>query len=258
MPDGWLQLIRGPRPPSTKWPVRDRQLSKPPAKTRRSSQVTPEPESSRRGPLPEEVVSVARARVVKLEAAMAAVGETDPTFGHLREALKTAKAQCQVRPVEDRIASTKDFIERARKRIVACQAEVSQAQEALVKAQSKLHQEEQGLSDGEARLATLMQESAEGGPRVEEVPPTIPADFANELAELRTCLSELRRENMELRSQLLSDRSGEERERKQPRSLASSTLDLAPLNRVPRTIQFWGSARACPCRKQILQSEWRL
>ena len=59
---------------------------------------------------------------------------------------------------------TKDFIERARKRIVACQAEVSHAQEALVKAQSKLHQEEQGLSDGEARLATLMQESAEGGP----------------------------------------------------------------------------------------------
>ena len=36
---------------------------------------------------------------------------------------------------------------------------------------------------------------------------------------------------MELRSQL-SSRSGEERERKQPRSLASSTLDLAPLSRV--------------------------
>ena len=46
-------------------------------------------------------------------------GETDPTFGHPQEALKTAKAQCQVRLV-DRIASTKDFIERARKRIVAC------------------------------------------------------------------------------------------------------------------------------------------
>ena len=51
-----LQLIRGRRPPSKKWPVRDRQLSKPPAKTRRSSQVTSEPESSRRGPLPEDGV----------------------------------------------------------------------------------------------------------------------------------------------------------------------------------------------------------
>ena len=124
---------------------------------------------------------------------MAAVGDTDPTFSHLQEALQKAKAQCQVRPVEDRIAATKDFIQRARKRIVACQTEVSQAQEALAKAQSKLQLEEQGLTDGEARLATLMQESAEGGPRREEVPPTIPADFAHELAELRTCLSELRR-----------------------------------------------------------------
>ena len=133
----------------------------------------------------------------------------------------------------------------ALKRMVACQAEVSQAQEALVKAQSKLHQEEQGLSDGEARMATLMQESA-GGPRVEEVLPTIPADFANELAELRTCLSELRRENLELRSQLSSGRSGEERERKQPRSLASSTLDLEPLNRVPSDHATMGVGQSMP------------
>ena len=178
-------------------------------------------------------MSVARARVTKLEAAMAAVGETDPTFTHLQEALKKAKAQCQVRSVEDRIASSKEFIERAKERIVACQAEVSQAQEALAKAQSKLQQEEQGLTDGEARLAILLQESAEVGPRVEEVPPTVPANFAQELVELRACLSELRRENSELRSQLLSGRRGEERERKQPRNLASSTLDLVPLSRTP-------------------------
>ena len=177
-------------------------------------------------------MSVARARVTKLEAAMAAVGETDPTFTHLQEALKKAKAQCQVRPVEDRIASSKEFIERAKKRIVACQAEVSEAQEALAKAQSKLQQEEQGLTDGEARLAILLQESAEVGPQV-EVPPTVPANFAQELVELRACLSEFRRENSDLHSQLLSGRSGEERERKHPRNLASSTLDLVPLNRTP-------------------------
>ena len=107
MPDGWLQVIRGPRPPSTKWPVKDRQSSKPPGKGP-GSQVTPQPEAKRRGPLPEEAVSIARARVAKLEAAMAAVGEADPTFSHLQEALKKAKAQCQVRPVEDRIAATKE------------------------------------------------------------------------------------------------------------------------------------------------------
>ena len=52
VPDGWLQLVRGPRPQSTKWPVRDRQFSKPPAIGCRGSQVTLQPEASRRGPSP--------------------------------------------------------------------------------------------------------------------------------------------------------------------------------------------------------------
>ena len=155
-----------------------RQSSKSPAKTRRSSQVTPQPEASRRGPLPEELCPSPGLQQQNWRPQWQQWARRTPLSGHLREALKTAKAQCQVRPVEDRIASTNDFFERARKRIVACQVEVSQAQESLVKAQSKLHQEEQGLSDGEARLATLMQESADGL-RMEEVPPTIPADFAN-------------------------------------------------------------------------------
>ena len=99
----------------------------------------------------------------ELEAAMAAVGESDPTFSHLQDALMKAKAQCQV--VEDRIVASIEFIERAKKRI--CQVEVSQGQEALAKVQSKLQFEEQGLDDGEARLAALIQESAEAGPRVD-------------------------------------------------------------------------------------------
>ena len=110
-------------------------------------------------------MSIARERVLKLEAAMAAVGESDPPFSHLHDALKKAKAQCQVRPVEDRIAASKEFIERAKKRIIGCQAEVSHAQEALARVQSKLQFEEQGLADGEARLAALIQESAAAGPK---------------------------------------------------------------------------------------------
>ena len=59
-----------------------------------------------RGPPPEEVLSNARARVTKLEAALAAVRESNPTYARLQDALKKAKAQAQVRPVADRIAST--------------------------------------------------------------------------------------------------------------------------------------------------------
>ena len=46
--------------------------------------------------------------------AMMAVGDTDPTYPGLLEALKQARSQAQVRPVGDRIASTESFLERAK------------------------------------------------------------------------------------------------------------------------------------------------
>lgn len=162
---------------------------------------------------------------------MAALGESDPTYSTLQEALKKAKAQVHVRPVDERIASSKTFIERAKKRIGCCRDDLARAQDALAQAQAKLQSEEQSLAEGEARLAALIAESE--GLR-EEVPPTMPANFAHELAELRACVQELRRENTELRSELqCSGRGGEDRGRKQPRSSSHSGLDLVPLNRNP-------------------------
>ena len=86
----------------------------------------------------EEVVSNAEGRVAKLEAAMAALGESDPTYPALQEALKKAKGQIHVRHVEERVASSKTFLERAKKRIGSCCEEVVQAQEVLAKAQANL------------------------------------------------------------------------------------------------------------------------
>ena len=129
-------------------------------KGRRDSQVGGQVSGVQRGPPPEEVLSNARARVSKLEAAMAAVG--DPTYVGLQDALKKAKAQAQVRPVAERIASSKVFIERAKKRIIAGREEVSRAQEVLTTAQAHLLTEERGLADAEARLATLFIEESNG------------------------------------------------------------------------------------------------
>ena len=127
-------------------------------------------------------------RVTKLEAAMAAVGESDPTFAGLQDALKKANT-----------------------------------------AQAKLQSEEQGLADAEARLASLLLEGSNG---IAASPPTVLVDFAQELAELRACVQQLQRENTDLRSQLqFEGQSCEERERKHPRNLSSSTLDLALLLR---------------------------
>ena len=160
---------------------------------------------------------------------MSALGEPDPTNSTLQEALKKAKAQVHVLPVDEHIASSKTFIERAKKRIGGCREDVVQAQDALAQAQAKLQPEEQALAEGEARLAALFAESE--GLR-EELPPTMPANFAHELAELQACVQELRRENTELRSELQSSgRGGAERERKQPRKLSHSTLNLVPLGR---------------------------
>ena len=99
--------FRGPRPQSAKWPAKGQVTSKAPSKSRRGSQVADTQSVGQRGQPPEEVVMNARARVAKLEAAMAALGEADPTYLALQEALTKAKAQSQVRPVEERIASSK-------------------------------------------------------------------------------------------------------------------------------------------------------
>ena len=133
VPDGWLQLIRGPTNQK-----KSHGQGPSPVKSRRTSQVAqPPPAEGQRGPTPEEVISNAHARVTKLEAPMAAVGETDPTFGALQEALKKAQSQVQARPVADPIASTKVFIERAKKRVTVCREEVSRAQELFAQAQTK-------------------------------------------------------------------------------------------------------------------------
>ena len=165
----WQEILRGPRPPAARWPTvqgsRQRQRSQ---GVRESMQVRQESILGRgfaqgrrgstggrqqdgaanptrqegRGLPPDEVMANARARVSKLEAAIAAVGDSDPTCATLREALARAKSQAQERPVADRIKHTNIFIERAKKRVHALQEDVKMAQAAVVVAQEKLAKEE--------------------------------------------------------------------------------------------------------------------
>ena len=135
------------------------------------------------GPPPEGVLSNARARVTKLEEAMAAVGECDPYVRRV------------TRRFEERKGTGPSASRRRRDRVVesvhrTCQEEegreeVSRAQEVLSAAQAKVQSEEHGLADAEARLAArLLEESSEEA----APPPTSPADFPQELAELRACV----------------------------------------------------------------------
>ena len=194
VPDGWLQVIRGPQPAAQKWP-RARQPA-----------------------------SRGRARATKFEAAMQAVGESDPAYPGLLEALKKTRVQAQVKPVQDRIAGTKSFLERARKRVVTSRQEVEKAKEALATAERKLAFEEDGVLQAEGPLSAL-QQKANGTP---ECPaPSVPADFAFELTRLHSFVQELRRERGDLRAQVAAQSVVSEfRPRKTNRSISTPSPDL--------------------------------
>ena len=146
---------------------------------------------------PEEVVQGARARVVKLEAAISAVGESDPTFPALREALSQARRQAQVPPVESRIKSSEFFIERAKKRVEKARKEVDDAKAKVVAAEITLTSEVSALQEGQERHASLLAEAS----RTQEQPPrTMPVDFEAELVQLRSLVVEFQRKREELRN----------------------------------------------------------
>ena len=61
---------------------------------------------------PDEQLKAAQTRVVKLEAAIIAIGDEDRAVAGLKEALAKARAQAQLRPVQERIAHTEAFLGR--------------------------------------------------------------------------------------------------------------------------------------------------
>ena len=145
-----------------------------------------------------------------------------PAVTGLKEALRQARLQAQVRPVDDRIKATKMFIERSRKRVDSVGEEVTKAQEAVLEAQAKLTKEEEALEDGLKRLNSLQQE-ADGLPE-QPPPPTAPADFARELAKLRACVQALQVERDDLRAEVA--RQNVEGRSRKARSLAVPSPDL--------------------------------
>ena len=81
------------------------------------SPVVPKPNLN-----PDEQLKAAQARVVKLEAAIIALGDKDPAVAGLKEALAKARAQAQLLPVQDLIAHTDTFLDRSRKKMEALSA----------------------------------------------------------------------------------------------------------------------------------------
>ena len=173
MPDGWLQVIRGPRPPAVRWPKapggcgQDRpQNSSRKEATKGSLQPpqVPVPEV-RRGP--PQVSPAAQVRVVRLQSAVDALGDDNSSEAKmLRDALKKAQQEATSAPVGVRLDACAQFVGRARNRL-------SKADEALRKAQDDRARLEQELRDGEQRLEALRVEASE---QVRVPPATGPGD----------------------------------------------------------------------------------
>ena len=107
----------------------------------------------------------------KLEAAVQAVGESDPTHPALHDALKRARAQAELRSVQDRISATETFFQIARNGEKDLQ-ETEKARAVLSVAEAKLHQENESISQLRSSSVAKLD-----GVRVSVPPPTSPVRF---------------------------------------------------------------------------------
>ena len=153
--DGWVQILRGPRPKVVRWPKASVQPRQVPRSAVSGGSVRP---SERDGVLlqhrsrpPEEVAAEASSEVHRLEGAIAALGESNPLCAPLKDALRVVRAKSKVLPVNERVEACRGFIERAKKRLTRTEAVISRAHE-----QMSIFKAE--VRDGEARLLQLQAE----------------------------------------------------------------------------------------------------
>ena len=151
----WRTILRGPRPPSAKWEKRS-----PPSAVSKSSPVS----ETRKGQFVQSCVARRGPRSGAREGCEARIciedfgAEDDETHPILMAALEKAQSQAQERPIPDRIAATKSFLERSEKRVEGARQAVGRAKEELAKAEALLEKEEAMFKDGHQRLRQLLEE----------------------------------------------------------------------------------------------------
>ena len=146
-PDGWWQRsLRGPRPKSEVW--QRAQQSRQSGSPQSVQEPTPPPSRQVSKP-PQKVAADAIGEIQRLQAAIAALGDSTGVFSTLQEALRVAQPRASVLPIQERVDSCKLFLERAKKRVQRAQEVIDRAceQRALCEAE---------VVEGEAWLANLV------------------------------------------------------------------------------------------------------
>ena len=193
MPTGWLQVIRGPRPPAARHLAKVRRS--PQTKTDFFQPVVPQDERRQK---PSEAHAAASTRVSRLQGGLANLGPDDTE-------------ERKVHPVEDQIAMSEKFLERAKKLLVIADTEP----EAAAKKKSQC---EQKIAEADADLARLREEPSVSG-----------EDSKTEVQQLRAQLAEIRDGHV---------RGSEEAAEFAPRLLKSEPLVVQKMF-CPRQHRIW-------------------
>ena len=185
VPGGWLQVIRGPRPPPSKWPQ---------AQRRPSAAVLNAPPTNRQGGRwrnrrvdPDTKMAEARAKVERLQKALDALGNLGgPEVDAIKRSLKKAQEAARELPVAELVKECREFIDRSTKRITKLKAELD--------AGTVL------LQESRARLSRLAQQAA--------TPPTL-ADTGRgaQVVNLQQTVNQLQAERDALSQELRRSRA---------------------------------------------------
>ena len=157
VPNGWLQVLRGPRPPAARWPMSEKKVAKDPSsvqqRERQPGQLGGRPvqaqnssggRNGRWRECPERVSpdaarQAARDRVAKLQQALVVLGETSgPEVDGLRSALAKAQKSASEPTLEVQVTECKSFIARAEKRVAALDAQRAQEVASLEEGRARL------------------------------------------------------------------------------------------------------------------------
>ena len=192
----WVQIVRGRRPKSEQWPLapghsqyRTAQGSQQHkigsgvkrVSTPRFAERAVGATVVREGKTPEQARSEASTRVSRLQAALSSLGDGDAAEKRALEvALAKAQKQAEEMPVARQIEVTKEFITRAKKRMLVADEKIRLAQVALQDAMDEKEYDLREVPLAEARLERLQKEV---------VPPrqTPPASVVSEVANPTRC-----------------------------------------------------------------------
>ena len=136
-PDGWVQFIRGPRPPAESWPRVGRSGS---AAQPKPVQRVPQGRWRQTPRInPDKAREKAQSTVTRLEKALEAMGDVQgPAVEVLKSELTKARAASKQPPLDVEIDQCRKYISRAEKRIKELDAQREEESTLLTEAQERL------------------------------------------------------------------------------------------------------------------------